>query len=109
MDQVGITQQAFLGLIVIGTVNIIGALSNLVPFYIVVQHWLLATDCNCIAVGLSLGLHPFSKIGNSHGDSYGYEGCIEFLIAQVVCELLSLFVLIAACVHCMCLSVCLCN
>ena len=46
----------FSGLIVIGTINITGALSDLVPSYTVVQHWLLATDHDCIAVGLSLSL-----------------------------------------------------
>ena len=51
-----------LGLIVIDTVNIIGALSDLVPIYAVVQHYLLTTGCDCIAVGLSLSLHPCSTL-----------------------------------------------
>ena len=58
----GTPQQAFSGLIVIGTDNIIGAQSNLAPIYPVVQHWLLATDSDHIAIGLSLSLHPCSKI-----------------------------------------------
>ena len=60
---VGIPQQAFFsGLTVIGAVNIIGAINDLVPIYTVVQHWLLATNRDCIAVGLSLSLHPCSEI-----------------------------------------------
>ena len=51
------------GLIVIGTVNMwctkaVGYLS----IYIVVQHWLLATDYDCVAVGLLLTVHLCSKI-----------------------------------------------
>ena len=64
--QVGIPQQAFFsslfsGLIVISTVNIIGIVSDLVPIYTVVEHWLLANDHDCIAVGFSLSLHPCGK------------------------------------------------
>ena len=44
----------------------VGVTSDLVPFYTVVQHWLLAIDRDCIAVGLSLSLHP-----DSHTERYG--------------------------------------
>ena len=52
----------FSGLIVTSAVNIIRIPSNLVPIYTVVQRWLLATDHNRIGAGLSLSLHPCSKI-----------------------------------------------
>ena len=52
----------FSGLIVISAVNIIGVPSDLVSIYTVVQCWLLTNDCNRIDVGLSLNLHPCSKI-----------------------------------------------
>ena len=58
-------------MIVIGAANIIAVLSDTVPSYTVVQHWLLATDHDHIAVGLSLSLHPCSKI-NYH---YFMETC----------------------------------
>ena len=37
---------------------IIGVLSDPVLIYAVVQHWLLATNRDRIAVGLSLSVHP---------------------------------------------------
>ena len=43
----------FSGLVVIGAVNIIGILNDPVPIQV-----FLATDCDCIAVGLLLSLHP---------------------------------------------------
>ena len=50
MDRVRIPQHCrlFSGLTVISTVNITGALSDPVPIYIVVQHWLLAINHDCI-------------------------------------------------------------
>ena len=35
-----------------------GAVSDLFFVYIVVEHWLLATECDFIAIGLSWSLHP---------------------------------------------------
>ena len=59
----GSHSRLFSGLIVIGTVLLAsGVLSDPVLFDTVVQHWLLATNHDCIAVGLSLSLHPCSKI-----------------------------------------------
>ena len=45
----------------VSVVNIIGVLSDPVPIYTAVQHWLLATNHDRIATGLSLSLHPCSK------------------------------------------------
>ena len=57
------------GFIVIDAVNILGIIGDPVPIYqyTVVQHWLLTTDYNHIAVGSSLSLHPCSKIGTLTG------------------------------------------
>ena len=56
----------FMALIVISAVNNIGTPNDPVPIYTVVQHCLLATDHNRIAVGLSsLSLYPCSKINNN--------------------------------------------
>ena len=60
MDSGQDNTEKFWGLIVISAVNIIGVLSDPVPIYTVVQHWILAIDCDCIAIGFSLSLHPCS-------------------------------------------------
>ena len=64
----GSYSRQFSGLLVIGTVDIIGVLSNPVPIYMytVVQRWLLATDRDCIAIGLSLSLHPCIELNTDH-------------------------------------------
>ena len=49
-------------ILIIGAVNIVGILSDLFPIYSVVQHWLLARDCDRVAFGLLLSLHRCSKI-----------------------------------------------
>ena len=64
MDLSGSHSRLFSGLTVIGAVNIIGALSNPFPIYTVVQHWLLATNCDCNAIGLLLSRHSCTKIDN---------------------------------------------
>ena len=47
-------------LIVVGTVNIWSAkLLSLIDT--VVQHWLLAIDCDCIAIGLSFESPPINR------------------------------------------------
>ena len=43
-----------------------GALSDPVLFDTVVRHWLLAINCDHIAVGLSLSLHPLVQKKNSY-------------------------------------------
>ena len=58
----GSHSRLFSGMIVIGTVNIIGILSDPVPIFTGVQHWLLATNRDRIAVGLSLSLYPCIKL-----------------------------------------------
>ena len=71
MDQGRDPQQPFSGLIVIGTVNIIGVLSDPVSIYTVVQHWRLATDCDRIAVGLPLvSIHAYKVHINMYSSQY---------------------------------------
>ena len=45
----------------ISAVKIIGVLSDQVPIYTVVQHWLSTTDRDHITIGLSLNPHPCSE------------------------------------------------
>ena len=51
-----------IAIIVIGAVNIIGIISDLVPNYTVVQHWVLSTDRDLIAVGMLLSFDSCSEI-----------------------------------------------
>ena len=60
---VGIPEQVFSWLIiVIGAVNIICLISDQVPIWTVVPHWLLAIDRDHIIVGLLSRLHPCMNI-----------------------------------------------
>ena len=52
------TADLFSGLIVISAVNLIGIESDLVP----IEHWLLATNGDCIAVGALLSPYPCSEM-----------------------------------------------
>ena len=87
-DLVGISQQAFSGLIIISDVDIIGILSGSVHtcMYTVVQHYLLATECDCIAVGLLFESPSMCKID---GDIMADFGLLFYALVVYVNVLFS--------------------
>ena len=70
---------------VISTVDIWCTISDPVLIYNVVEDWLLATDCDCIAVGLSLRVHLCYKIWLSHNCCV-YLNCSLFYSKLLPCE-----------------------